>query len=237
MRLQKLHAHGNDFLVLLGSDPVTDDQVVALCARHTGIGADGLIRCEPTATGMTFELRNSDGSPAEVSGNGLRCAGLACMRAGSWDGVGTLTFATPAGERTVERVTEDAFRAGMGTIAFINDTEVNVGNPHEVHLLEGGLDEVNVATAALDRNVEWIVPGPGPDAITMRVHERGAGETMSCGSGSVAAAAVAHRAGWVGERVEVHNPGGTVVVELDGDRAYLTGPATWIADLEVDLPA
>ena len=83
-------------------------------------------------------------------------------------------------------------------------------------------------------NVEFIAIGPGPDTITLRVWERGAGETLACGSGSAAAAAAAHRWGLVGERVAVHNPGGTLLVSLEADGIRLEGPVRRVATLVVD---
>ncbi len=83
-------------------------------------------------------------------------------------------------------------------------------------------------------NVEFVALGPGPDALTLRVFERGVGETLACGTGSAAAAAAAHRWGLVGPTVDVHNPGGTLRVELGHDAVSLGGPVAFVADLEVD---
>jgi diaminopimelate epimerase len=86
-------------------------------------------------------------------------------------------------------------------------------------------------------NVEFIAAGPGEDEITMRVWERGVGETWACGSGSCAAAAAAHSWGLVGTNVLVRNPGGTLEVALgekDGDPVLLGGPVRRVADVVVD---
>jgi diaminopimelate epimerase len=82
-------------------------------------------------------------------------------------------------------------------------------------------------------NVEFVAVA-GTDELTLRVWERGVGETLSCGSGVTAAAAVAHRRGLVGDRVTVHVPGGHHVVEL-GATARLTGPVAHVFDVDVDL--
>jgi diaminopimelate epimerase len=84
-------------------------------------------------------------------------------------------------------------------------------------------------------NVELISVGPGADALTLRVWERGAGETQACGTGSAAAAAAARSWGLVGESVDVHNPGGTLRVELGSDGIRLSGPVRKVADIEVDV--
>ena len=112
---------------------------------------------------------------------------------------------------------------------------VDMGNPHLVLL---GPDPAGVDVAEIGSrlqgvhpggiNVEFISVGPGPDAITLRVWERGVGETQACGTGSAAAAAAARSWGLVGETVSVHNPGGTLQVSLDSGRGALglegTGP-------------
>jgi diaminopimelate epimerase len=118
-----------------------------------------------------------------------------------------------------------------------------VGNPHLVLLV----DDVEKARVAQHgphlehderfpngTNVEFVAPD-GTDAIRMRVWERGVGETLSCGTGACAAAAVAHRRGLIGERSTVRLPGGELVVEL-GDSVRLGGPVEHVFDVEVELP-
>jgi diaminopimelate epimerase len=269
MHLLKLHGLGNDFLVLLddGSDgPVRPGLVRALCSRHTGVGADGLIRSERVADGtITFELRNADGSTAEMSGNGARCLGLAAARSGWWaDRSQPLVLVTPAGERRLDWLEGDLLfarlRVGMGAVGpfaapFDHGRRfelqgapdswrwmVDVGNPHWVSLFDGKLPPLEELEAALgaieiggatDINYEFVVRGPQVDELTMVVRERGAGWTQACGTGSVAAAWAAHQQGWVGDVVTVHNPGGTVRVELAGPEAMLIGPAVFVATVEV----
>jgi diaminopimelate epimerase len=82
-------------------------------------------------------------------------------------------------------------------------------------------------------NVEFIAIGPGTDAITLRVWERGVGETEACGTGSIAAAAAAHSWGLVSDTVDVHNPGGTLRVALAAGGARLIGPVHKVADIDV----
>ena len=122
MHLAKLHGLGNDFLVLLDLDdarPVDAGLAAALCDRHRGIGADGLIRVSPGTDGadVTMTLRNADGGLAEMSGNGIRCLALAVARQ---RGATTLDLrvATPGGVRAV------SLRAGRGGSAQV---EVDMG--------------------------------------------------------------------------------------------------------------
>jgi len=241
--------------------PVAAGQVAALCRRDTGVGADGLIRSERLGGGaVSFALSNADGSPAEMSGNGARCLALAAAREGWWgDTAQPLVLRTPAGERRLEwqggDLDEASLRVGMGPVRSFGDPAdrgrrlvadgdgscgwmVDVGNPHAVALLEGpmlGREELEVVTTAdaAQVNYEFVVRGPEVGAVTMLVHERGVGWTRACGTGSVAAAWAAHQQGWVGRLVTVHNPGGAVQVDLSGPEARLTGPATFVATVEV----
>ena len=241
--------------------PVDAGQAAALCRRDTGVGADGLIRSERLGGGaVSFALWNADGSPAEMSGNGARCLALAAARAGWWEDTGQpLVLCTPVGERRLEwqggDLDEASLRVGMGPVRSFGDPAdrgrrlvadgdgscgwmVDVGNPHAVALLEGpmpGREELEVVTTAdaAPVNYEFVVRGPEVGAVTMVVHERGVGWTRACGTGSVAAAWAAHHQGWVGRLVTVHNPGGAVQVDLSGPEARLTGPATFVATVEV----
>ncbi len=120
---------------------------------------------------------------------------------------------------------------------------LSLGNPHSVV----GVDEVAVVDLALlggqipQVNLEIVEPGPEPNAITMRVHERGAGITEACGTGACAAAYAARSWGLVARStadVVVHMDGGTAVVSFTDDapeRAVLTGPATHIATIDVEV--
>jgi len=107
LTLTKHHGLGNDFLVLIdldGAHPVDEALARALCDRHRGVGADGVIRVSggpaDGSAELTFELRNADGSPAEMSGNGMRCLAQAALSAGIVEGP-VFSVATPAGSRRV----------------------------------------------------------------------------------------------------------------------------------------
>jgi diaminopimelate epimerase len=259
MALAKYEGLGNDFLVLVdmeGSWPISAELAQAVCQRHLGFGADGLVRAGPPPAGsedeLTFELRNADGSEAEMSGNGLRCLVHAvidagALRAGPGD---SLSVLTPAGRRRVHvRALEDGWMwasTEMGTPTVSRPRErcnvghgqllVDVGNPHLV-VLGPNPETVDVAALgpALSQeagagtggiNVEFVALGPGRDELTMRVWERGVGETLACGTGSVAAATALHHWGRVGTKVTVNQPGGAAEVELCPDGvALLSGPS------------
>lgn len=230
------------------------------CDRHRGIGADGLIRGGPAPAGsgdvLTFRLWNADGSDAEMSGNGLRCLAHAALDAGAVTAAAGDSFSilTPAGRRQVHVRSRGPggmwASTEMGTPKVIGAAErcnvghgqlfVDVGNPHLVILGQdpATLDVAGLG-AALSRelgsgtgglNVEFVALGPGRDELTIRVWERGVGETLACGTGSVAAAAAAHHWGRVGDKVTVNQPGGAAEVELRPDGvAVLSGPSRRIA--------
>jgi diaminopimelate epimerase len=270
MRLTKHHGFGNDFLVLLDgetSHPLDGDVSRALCDRRTGVGADGLIRAtrldrtaDPAAGGgavAAMELRNADGSPAETSGNGIRCLAQALILAGWVDGP-TIPIHTDAGRRVVTlhdrsdaltytlsvemgvaRITGEAAEWTGGPIR--RSLRVDVGNPHLV--LDAGSRDDEVDLVELGESVNGKVPGGANvhllsgetnDRVAIRSYERGVGPTLACGTGACAAAVAARAWGIVGDQVAVDQAGGTADVTVGGDGAVvLRGPATWVATVEL----
>jgi diaminopimelate epimerase len=255
VRLTKHHGLGNDFLVLLDSDGTVDAgeaMARALCDRHRGVGADGLIHVGPGRDGadVTMLLRNADGGRAEMSGNGARCLGQAVAMARGVDAL-DLTVATDAGVRRVTVAPGDGARSVWASVdmgpttlrpaghaAAARAAEVDVGNPHLVLLSAEGPPGAELLAAGRSRpdlNVEVVWPGPEPGALTMRVWERGVGETLACGTGACAAALAAQEWGLAGAVVTVHMPGGDARVER-GDTVTLAGPSVYIATVEVPWP-
>ncbi len=286
LTLVKYQGLGNDFLVALdgrGLDaaarvhgdrtPAGADHVGelarALCERHTGVGADGLLVLRPAVSGgdVRMELRNADGGRAETSGNGLRCFALATLEAGLVPGP-EVAVETDAGVRRAVLRRRDRFGAAeisveMGRLRVLPLSPVadvslpgsaalawpawfvDAGNPHLV-LLAPSMEGVDIAEVGprLEKmrpggqNVEIVVQEPGGE-LSLVVWERGAGATLACGSGSVAAAAALRAAGMSADRVLVHNPGGTAEVVVSGDDphavlATLAGPARRVAEIQVE---
>lgn len=271
LHLAKLHATGNDFLVHQASEPLDETVAAALCDRHRGIGADGLITLLPGTDGAdcAMTLRNADGGPAEMSGNGMRCLAYVAARAG----IGTtdsLIVDTAAGRRTValergpagevvgadvdmgaatfdpvaiglDAPSADGLEATFHGVTYRGDA-AGMGNPHLVLFVDDP-DEARVVQHGprLERderfpqrtNVEFVAV-ESRDRIRMRVWERGVGETLSCGTGACAAAAVAQRRGLVDALVIVVVPGGELRVRL-GETIVLGGPVTHVFDIDVDL--
>ncbi|GAA4769648.1 diaminopimelate epimerase [Citricoccus nitrophenolicus] len=288
----KGHGTGNDFVLVFDRDGETElspDHVEALCDRHLGVGADGLIRVvgsqhliegrdllseHPGATWF-MDYRNADGSVAEMCGNGVRVfvhylvtRGLVELAQGE-----TLDIGTRAGLRGVTRL-EDAYSIDMGPWSYLDPElaeerasdslvlaagladprpalSLSLGNPHTVVALseDADLRELDLTKAPnVDpvppngTNVEFVVPADplfheGLGRVRMRVHERGVGETQSCGSGACAAATAVRL--WAGDpdalQWSVGVPGGTVGVEFvpqpDGsERVLLSGPAELVFD-------
>jgi diaminopimelate epimerase len=266
MRLTKHHGLGNDFLVLLdldGTQPVSPEEAAALCARRSGLGADGLLRVTAGSAGaqVTMELFNADGSIAEMSGNGIRCLAQAVFHRGVAPPP-ALTVATDAGLRTV-RVVEHIDRrtqrmsVDMGTTKVVGPepewvegnvleaTRVDVGNPHLVLRWAGAQlparDELIDIGARIDRaipggaNVEIVLPGDTVGELDMVVYERGVGPTLACGTGACATVAAGQEWELCGSTAIVHMPGGPVEIAL-GDPVVLTGDVTSVAILESPWP-
>jgi diaminopimelate epimerase len=261
LRLAKHEAAGNDFLLVADvRDELVLDAPLArwLCDRHLGVGADGVIRVASASHGapVSMQLRNADGSAAELSGNGLRCLAQLAVTEGLvetdefdvWTVAGLRRVAYEHGAGTPRATTEmGAVRLGPAVASPVGDGRArlaDVGNPHlviEVPSVED-LDLAAVGPAVeagypQGINVEFVVP-VGEDRLALRVWERGVGETLACGSGTCAAAAAAHAWGLVGDRVDVVNPGGVLSVELGtGEGVLLSGPVRKVADVLVDLEA
>lgn len=205
-----------------------------------------------------MDYRNADGSLAEMCGNGVRVfAHWLCTR----EGVTERSFhiGTRAGVRTVSVHAADELRAevtvGMGTpevlglsTCFIGGQGyaglgVDMGNPHLACVIPGltperlaGLALGSPATIDTDFfpegvNIEILTELDAEDAVHMRVIERGVGETLSCGTGTVAAARAALAdAGREHGSVTVNVPGGQVTVGIEGDNSTLRGPSVILAE-------
>ncbi len=243
---------------------LTESDVRFICDRRAGVGGDGLLRAvkaehiaewdgDPDLWFMDY--RNADGSIAEMCGNGLRLFVRVLLDCDMVP-LGEIQIATRAGLRLARQLPDGRISVSMGQVTAqpgdvpvrlngrdLVGTQVAVGNPHCV--VEVAESEVAAADLTMapdvpaDRyptgaNVE-VVARLGERHYRMRVHERGVGETESCGTGAVAVA-YALGGGAAGTyRVDV--PGGALEVVLDADgNARLVGPAVVVAKGEVSLP-
>jgi diaminopimelate epimerase len=236
LTLTKHHGLGNDFLVLLdvdGTQSVDGALARAVCDRHRGIGADGLLHVTggQDGTDVTMALYNADGGRAEMSGNGISCVAQAVVMAGIVTGP-DVVVATDAGRRVVH-LDGDRATVDMGEVVLKPEGDgllVDVGNPHLVRRDEGQ-DLEELGRRHPDLNVELIAATE--DGVSMRVHERGVGITDSCGTGAVASAAAGREWGLTGDRVVVAQPGGRTEVDLSGPTARYTVPVVFIGRMEV----
>ena len=264
MNIPFVKAHGakNDFLLTWWKDAPGDltlapAAAVAICHRYTGIGADGWMLVDPTpgdGFDATIKLYNSDGSAAEISGNGTRCAAALLLDNGH--GSDEIRIRTGAGVKHLRMLD-----GKDGTYQF----EMNMGVPrvvalHESIALSGGARDATVldvgnpqcAFVVDDFDFDWRAEGAeterhvrfpqrtnvsflraaGEHAIEVRFFERGAGETMSSGTGSTGAAVTAIARGLAVSPVTVMTPAGDLVLAW-GDRGapvFLEGPAQIIAE-------
>jgi diaminopimelate epimerase len=276
LSVTKHNGLGNDFLVLdrREVDALSNAQTTEIdwpnvarnwCNRKTGVGADGLLLLGRIAANtLTMRLYNSDGSLAEMSGNGIRCLAQAAHMADDLKTEMVYAVETDAGERRVvvtpranDSQTVDA-SVDMGLIGTLLEPtgwatlecdpmrpvmHISVGNPHSVVGVEDvaivPLKELGEKVPQI--NLEIIEPGPEVNAITMRVHERGAGITQACGTGACASAWAAVQWGLVpasANEVIVHMDGGDVKVSVNQPKAgsvTLIGPAQFMSKHTVEI--
>ena len=223
------------------------------CNRETGVGADGLLLLSRRGEfKLAMQLFNQDGSRAEMSGNGIRCLVQAAFDRDGRDEPVSYLVATDAGERVVDvqPVSHDLVTASvdMGRIENLDEPinwstigcdpnrpvmHLSVGNPHSVVGVEDVklVDLLEIGLKVPQVNLEIVEAGPENNAITMRVHERGAGITQACGTGACASAWAANKWGLVASSITeilVHQPGGDATVRINypqQDHVTLIGPA------------
>lgn len=246
----KASACGNDFLVARAPEKADLPALTrGICDRHNGVGADGVEwLVANSAADLRVRLFNSDGSEAEVSGNGTRCV-AAWYCAEHNNAVGSvITIETLAGVKRCTLRARDGmsfeFETQMGEaqpgdalsikLAFgeVTGIPVSMGNPHYVIFVDEFLPGWQAEAAETGKhhdfkhgtNVE-LVRVLGPGEIEIRIFERGAGETQSSGTGSCASAVAAIHTGRVTSPVVVRSPGGAQIVRWEQNDVWLTGPA------------
>lgn len=253
------HGTHNDFLILFDPDDqltISAEQVAAMCNRSTGIGADGMIRIIKNDGKWFMDYRNADGSIAEMCGNGIRVMARYLVAKGH-QREGIFAIDTRAGIKHLRVPADDDISVNMGKVydemeqvsASVNGAtysgfNINVGNPHAVVFTDdlsslGSLETAPTVTPAGSYpegvNVEFVEITAANEA-KMRVHERGSGETQSCGTGTcaVALAATMKSGQQLPSRWVIYPPGGRLIVDIDGhSNATLTGPAELIKDYDV----
>ncbi|MGJ8634724.1 MAG: diaminopimelate epimerase, partial [Luteolibacter sp.] len=195
-----------------------EDTIAALCDRHRGIGADGLLAVEPAEKGADYKFRyyNADGGEAEMCGNGARCFGFFTAHLGDDEEniPSSVTFETIAGTLTAHLVDEEVRIAMSDPVDLelkapvrieniqVDIHSLNTGVPHTVAFVDD-LENTDIkALGSAVRHHEYFAPKGtnanfaqvlAPDHIAIRTYERGVeDETLACGTGMVASALIHH---------------------------------------------
>lgn len=264
-----MHGAGNDFVLLDGlSAPISPQLDMSqlaqlLCARHTGVGADGLLSLEPSeAADARMRMWNPDGT-SDMCGNGLRCVAELAHRLGHIKKE-NFSIETIAGVRQIQILNDGRIRAAMGipqwapAIVPINTAEplidgtleidgeilknvsaLSTGSTHTVIFRDAELSEAefqhlspqleNHPLFPARTSVMWAITD-GANKFKIRIWERGAGETLACGTGACAVAVAALTTGRAKSSVRVESRGGELEVEWSeqGGEITLTGRATYV---------
>ncbi|HVY91849.1 MAG TPA: diaminopimelate epimerase [Bryobacteraceae bacterium] len=250
----KLHGARNDFLLTWAEDAPAgrlEETAVAICDRHSGVGADGWMLVDRTpGDGFDASIRlfNSDGSEPEISGNGTRCAAALLAREDA--SRKEFRIRTGAGVKHLRLLSREGeefeFEMNMGAARIVelhanvqgrDAVLVDVGNPQCVFPVENfDFDWLSVG-AATERDPRFpnrtnvsFVRRIDNNTIEVRFWERGAGHTNSSGTGSTGAAAAVLARGSISPPVSIWTPAGTLVIRAEGGVLFLTGPAEMIAE-------
>jgi diaminopimelate epimerase len=264
IRFTKMHGCGNDYIYInMMEQKIANPQAaaIALSDRHKGIGSDGLvlIGASPVPEAdYSMHIYNADGSEAMMCGNASRCIGKYLYERGLTDKTeirlltlsGVKTLSLHVADGVVESVTVD-----MGVPVLEDESQyipsrglgqgtfVSMGNPHFV-IFTDDVDQVDKNGRALEYhpafpqrcNIEFArVEADG--TIRTRVWERGSGITMACGTGACATAVAAALTGKAGRKSQIVMDGGTLSIEWreSDNHVYMTGPATFVFDGEIEL--
>lgn len=278
MEFIKLHGTGNDFIFAdtrqgTASKDLSSGTVRALCDRHFGIGADGILAFHDVQ-GHTpcMRIHNADGSIAEMCGNGLRCFVKALVDHFQFD-MNPMTVLTDAGPKVCRHRQPDhsttMVEVSMGSIQTLDGSRplspgvvpealeidgksvsfftASTGNPHAVLMDHRTQEEMRTLGPMLSThprfpngvNVGFLTPISARE-LALTVHERGAGFTLACGTGAVAATAIAGACGVVplGEPVSVRLPGGSLQITVEDDfcSSIMEGPAIEVFRGATNLP-
>ena len=266
----KMHGLGNDYVYIDAINQKIDNPSALakyISNRHFGIGSDGLILiCKSNVADFKMRMFNSDGSEAEMCGNGIRCVGKFVYDK-KYTKKKIITIETLAGIKelvlNIKNNLVDTVRVDMGEPIFdpklipviskekiiknlnikaldkeFKLTCVSMGNPHDITIIDdtnnfdiekyGKLLEENKMFPK-KTNVEFVTIND-KNNITMRVWERGAGETLACGTGACATAVACHINNLTERNVHIHLLGGDLNIYWDekDNHVYMTGPATTV---------
>jgi diaminopimelate epimerase len=254
------HGTHNDFVLVFDPENkilITPEQINKICDRKVGIGSDGFIKIIKVDGAWFMDYSNSDGSVAEMCGNGIRVMARYLTDRG-YQASGIYAINTRDGRKFLSVPDEGDISVNMGKVTQINGEvsviqnsktfvglNIDVGNPHAVVFTDDleTVGDLKKSPAVLPEdaypdgvNIEFVEIVDNGE-IKMRVFERGVGETQSCGTGTcaVALAATIKSKKTLPIKWVINPPGGRLVVEIDGhSNATLTGPAVLVKDVELD---
>ncbi len=244
MNFTKMQGLGNDFVVVDGPADPSREEIVSWCDRRRGVGADGVLEVSPVDSDrVRMRYWNADGGEVEMCGNGLRCVARYAVERGFVGGPGFLVD-TAVGALPVHINEDDTVRVLLGKpsggevieVAGMTMYTVEVGNPHAIQWVD---DPDSAPVGSAGPRIETAAPFEhgtnaefaaltAPDEITLRVWERGVGETLACGTGAAATAYLANQQGLVGNEVLLRLRGGNLNVILDAEGAWIEGPAEFV---------
>ena len=264
----KMHGLGNDYVYMDAINQIIKDRnelAKKVSDRHFGIGSDGLILiCKSNIADFRMQMFNSDGTEAEMCGNGIRCVGKFVYDNG-FTNKKNLTIETLAGIKKLELITKnekvEAVKVDMGEPILepekipvisekipVNDLNLNIldknlkftcvsmGNPHAITFIDENVNEFDVEKYGRLVEINEVFPKKtnvefiniiNKNKIKMRVWERGAGETLACGTGACASAVAAIINGYTNRNISVELLGGTLEIEWNknDNHIYMTGSA------------
>ncbi len=249
----KYHGAGNDFILIdeMDGDWLDDQMIAKACCRRTGIGADGLVRLSVShVADFKVTYYNADGALGSLCGNGSRCAVDFAKRSDlfsgsecSFEAVDALHEAWWKGSDQITIAMESVALAKASAGGYFLDT----GSPHHVVLLPESEDLGTLDVMELGKklryghyvkqggcNINWVQPIQGDNAYAIRTYERGVeSETLSCGTGAVAAALVIHQINRLPSPIQLEAKGGRLIIDFEGSDAgfkkiQLTGPVVQV---------
>lgn len=265
----KMHGLGNDYVYMDAINQNIENRnelAKKVSDRHFGIGSDGLILiCKSSIADFRMQMFNSDGTEAEMCGNGIRCVGKFVYDNG-FTNKKKLTIETLAGVKNLELITKDEkveeVKVDMGEpilepekIPVISKenpvknlnlnlldrnfkfTCISMGNPHAITFIDEDVDKFDVEKYGKVAEINEVFPKRtnvefiniiDKNKIKMRVWERGAGETLACGTGACASTVASFLNGYTDRNITVELLGGSLKIEWnkDDNHIYMTGPAT-----------
>lgn len=261
IKFTKMHGLGNDFVVIdnmAGDIKLTKEQIVFLCDRHMGVGADGVILVESSDQADTFmNYINSDGSVVEMCGNGIRC--IAKFFQDNFDkNKKNFKIATRAGVKEINYLDDETYSVDMGKPVFTHvdfpdkPTEiegmlfnfVSVGNPHAVAFVENLNDyDISVIGPKVENNSFFpnkinvhLVQEINKSEFKMKIWERGCGVTLASGTSSSAVYALARKYKNAEKEVTIHLPGGDLFLsENEKGEIIMRGPAVRVFSAMIEV--